>query len=373
MPLVVKHENVQDKQKPKTTQQSTALKNDSTVRDNKNKAQQKQVKAPEEQGSRNEDDDSTTNIGDTGKTKVWKGDSSNSETTIPKDTLKPENKNEPQAGPSKVETSKPSCKTCRNDNCRQERFSENIISRVLSYKRYQDKTYYKLKLIGRPSEWAFPCQFPHKFIREFHANKTARGRARKRPPQQNQHRFFEPNEPSVNVAYGGYAQRQEFCSSGMYTSPHNVNSTPPFPHNDDKESMQHKTKETTIFQKGVWFYFLIHNLEGEGRRKKEVYMAKSIGECQVPPDVVDSITNPKQYIPNDRPFYSPELGIHHTNHAHNFYDVSHYPRKDDNLFILRKTRKVRLIHDETQHYLWTYYFDEQGKGKCEFFKVKWII
>jgi len=99
-----------------------------------------------------------------------------------------------------IHSTKPSCQDCRRGNCRP--FSENEIEAVISSARGNGTLYYKLKFVDKvnhPTDWYFPCKIPSKLIREFHANRNMQGKKRKRPLKANQHKFFEPNENSVET------------------------------------------------------------------------------------------------------------------------------------------------------------------------------
>ncbi|CAG2190886.1 unnamed protein product [Mytilus edulis] len=97
-----------------------------------------------------------------------------------------------------VKDNKPSCQDCKNNKCKA--FKEEEIQQVLSSVRGNGTLYYKLKFTdkSRNTEWYFPCKVPAKLIREFHAHRTMSGKKRKRPLQQNKHKFFTKPDPAVN-------------------------------------------------------------------------------------------------------------------------------------------------------------------------------
>ncbi|VDI68472.1 Hypothetical predicted protein [Mytilus galloprovincialis] len=97
-----------------------------------------------------------------------------------------------------VKDNKPSCQDCKNNKCKA--FKEEEIHQVLSSVRGNGTLYYKLKFTdkSRNTEWYFPCKVPAKLIREFHAQRTMSGKKRKRPLQQNKHKFFTKPDPAVN-------------------------------------------------------------------------------------------------------------------------------------------------------------------------------
>ncbi|CAC5385460.1 unnamed protein product [Mytilus coruscus] len=113
--------------------------------------------------------------------------------------------NKRNAGPSgdstvnaPVKDNKPSCQDCKNNKCKA--FKEEEIQQVLSSVRGNGTLYYKLKFTdkSRNTEWYFPCKVPAKLIREFHVQRTMSGKKRKRPLQQNKHKFFTKPDPAVN-------------------------------------------------------------------------------------------------------------------------------------------------------------------------------
>ena len=94
---------------------------------------------------------------------------------------------------------KPTCQKCKRGQCKP--FREDEIDSVISSARGNGTLYYKLKFTDktRKTDWYFPCQIPSQLIREFHAKRTMSGKRRKRPLQQNQHKFFNKEDSNSNV------------------------------------------------------------------------------------------------------------------------------------------------------------------------------
>lgn len=83
------------------------------------------------------------------------------------------------------------CKDCAsNGKCIP--FQEPEIEKVLCSKNSNGQLYYRLKFTDKsqPSSWFFPCKIPSRLIREFHINRTASGKKRKRKLQDHQHKFL---------------------------------------------------------------------------------------------------------------------------------------------------------------------------------------
>jgi len=77
---------------------------------------------------------------------------------------------------------------CKRGTCK--KFSEDDIKEIKASSRSKDTVYYKVQFINNVIDWYYGCQIPDTLIREFHINRTAKGKRRKLPLN-NRHKFFK--------------------------------------------------------------------------------------------------------------------------------------------------------------------------------------